>query len=149
MHLTITLLCTHVKDPNECDWNKLIRLTKFLNGTKDKKLRLSMDNIKCIKWYVNAAFAVHAKYKSHTGATMTFRECMVQSISWKQKLNMRSSTEAELVAVDDATVMILWMKLFLEEQGYTVEKNIYTRIIKAPFYWKRIDEGVWERGLRH
>ena len=97
---------------------------KFLNGTKDKKLRLSVDNIKCIKWYVDAAFAMHADYKSHTGATMTFGEGAVQSISQKQKLNTRSSTEAELVAADDAAVMILWTKLFLEEQGYTVEKNI-------------------------
>ena len=48
----------------------------------------------------------------------------MQSISWKQKLNTRSSTEAELVAADDTTVMILWTKLFLEEQGYALEKNI-------------------------
>ena len=97
---------------------------KFLNGMKHKKLRLSMDNIKCIKWYVDAAFTVHTDYKSHTGATMTFGEGAVQSISRKQKLNTRSSTKAELVAADDAAVMILWTKLFLEEQGYAVEKNI-------------------------
>ena len=36
---------------------------KFLNGTKHKKLRLSMDNIKCIKWYVDARFAVRANEK--------------------------------------------------------------------------------------
>ena len=116
-----------MKDPNESDRNKLIRLMKFLNGTKHKKLRLSMDNIKCIKFYINAAFAVHSDYKSHTGATMTFGEGVVQSISWKQKLNTRSSTEAELVAADGTAVMILWMKLFLEEQGYIVEKNILYR----------------------
>ena len=28
------------------------------------------------------------------------------------------------MGVDDVTVMILWMKLFLEAQGYEVEKNI-------------------------
>jgi hypothetical protein len=48
----------------------------------------------------------------------------MQSIARKQKMNMRSSTEGELVAVDDAATMILWMKLFLEAQGYDVEKNI-------------------------
>ena len=42
----------------------------------------------------------------------------------EQKLNTRSCTEAELVAADDAAVLILWTKLFLEEQGYTVENNI-------------------------
>ena len=74
-----------VKEPNESDWNKLIRLMKSLNGTKDNKLRMSMDNIKCIKWYIDAAFTVHADYKSHTGATMTFREGAVQSISQKNR----------------------------------------------------------------
>ena len=114
----------HVKDHNESDGNMLIRLMKILNGTKNKKPRLSVDNIKCITWYVDAEFTVHADYKSHTGVTITFGEGAVQSISRMQKLNTRSSTKAELAAADDATVMILWTKLFLEEQGYTVEKNI-------------------------
>jgi hypothetical protein len=48
----------------------------------------------------------------------------MQSIARKQKLNVRSSTEGELVAVDNAATMILWTKLFLEAQGYDVEKNI-------------------------
>jgi hypothetical protein len=42
----------------------------------------------------------------------------------KQKMNVRSSTEGELDAVDNAATMILWTKLFLEAQGYDVEKNI-------------------------
>jgi len=46
------------------------------------------------------------------------------SISRKQKLNTRSSTEAELVAVDDVSTMILWTRLFLEEQGYRVSRNV-------------------------
>jgi hypothetical protein len=48
----------------------------------------------------------------------------MQSIVRKQKMNVRSSTEGELVAVDDAATMILWTKLFFEAQGYDVEKNI-------------------------
>ena len=46
------------------------------------------------------------------------------NISRKQKLNTQSSTESELVGVDDASVMILWTKLFMEVQGYQIEKNI-------------------------
>jgi hypothetical protein len=46
--------------------------------------------------------------------------------SIRQKLNTRSSTEAELVGVDDAMGMILWTRLFLEEQGYEVrDTKIY------------------------
>ena len=46
------------------------------------------------------------------------------TMSRKQKLNTRSSTEAELVGADDASQLILWTKLFLEEQGYQVTDNI-------------------------
>ena len=45
-------------------------------------------------------------------------------MSRKQKLNTRSSTEAELVGVDDTMTMILWTKLFMEHQGCPVDKNI-------------------------
>ena len=55
---------------------------------------------------------------------MTMGEGAIQSGSNKQKLNTRSSCEAELVGADDASTKILWTKLFLESQGYTVKKNI-------------------------
>ena len=42
----------------------------------------------------------------------------------KQKLTTRSSTEAELVGADDAATMILWTGLFMEQQGYSLNKNI-------------------------
>jgi hypothetical protein len=31
---TIAVLCTRVKGPNEADWAKLVRLMKYLNGTR-------------------------------------------------------------------------------------------------------------------
>jgi hypothetical protein len=68
---TIAMLCTRVKGPNEASWAKLVRLMKYLNGTRELKLTLSADNLHCIKWYVDASFAVHPDYKSHTGATIS------------------------------------------------------------------------------
>jgi hypothetical protein len=123
---TIAVLCTRVKGPNEAGWEKLVRLMKYLNGTRELKLTLSADNLHCIKWYVDTSFAVHPDYKSHTGATMSYGDDngVVQSISRKQKLNTRSSTESELVGVNNVSVMILWTKLFLEEQGYNINSNI-------------------------
>ena len=55
---------------------------------------------------------------------MTLGKVAVTSISRKQNLNTRSSTEAELVAVDDIMGPMLWTRLFLEHQGYLVRKNI-------------------------
>ncbi len=55
---------------------------------------------------------------------MTYGGGRAQSISRKQKLNTKSSTEAELVGADDVATMILWTKLFMEAQGHTIEKNV-------------------------
>jgi hypothetical protein len=95
----IAVLYTRVKGPNEANWAKLVRLMKYLKGTRELKLTLSADNLHCIKWYVDAGFAVHPDYKSHTGANMPYGDGdgTVQSISRKQKLNTKSSTKSKLV----------------------------------------------------
>ena len=47
----------------------------------------------------------------------------VLSISVKQKINTKSSTEAELVGVDDAMTFVMWMKHFFESQVGSVDIN--------------------------
>ena len=42
---------------------------------------------------------------------------MVYSISSKQKLNTKSSTEAELVAINDSMEQVLWTRHFVVAQG--------------------------------
>jgi hypothetical protein len=73
--------------------------------------------------WVDASFAVHPDMKSHTGATMSMGKGSVYSSSTRQKLNTKSSTEAELVGVDDRMPQILWTRYFLEAQGYEVREN--------------------------
>ena len=67
---------------------------------------------------------VHPDFKSHTEAVMTMGKGAIQSIPRKQKRNTSSSTESELVGVDDVYTIVLWTKLFLEAQGYQVDNNI-------------------------
>ena len=54
---------------------------KYLNGTRDLVLTLSADQLNILKWYVEAAFAVHADFKSHTGVTMTMGKGTMMSMS--------------------------------------------------------------------
>jgi hypothetical protein len=76
-----------------------------------------------IKWWVDGAFAVHPDMRSHTGAVMSLGRGAVYAMSTRQKLNTRSSTEAELVGVDDAMSQILWTRYFMEGQGYEVKES--------------------------
>ena len=96
----------------------------YCNGTQKDKLILSADNLHIIKWYVDSAFGVHPDFKSHTSAVMAYRGGAAQSISSNQKLNTRSSTEAELVSTNDVSIMILWTKLFMKAQGFKIDSNI-------------------------
>ncbi len=122
--LAISFLCTRVQEPDEDDWKKLGRCLRFLRDTKDDKLTLEADGNNVISWWIDASYAVHPNMRSHTGATMSMGKGCPISISTKQKLNTRSSTEAEIVGVNDAMYLVLWVRHFLEEQGYSIKDNI-------------------------
>ena len=120
----VAFLTKRVRAPDEHDWNKLRRLLKYLKGTMYMKLTLSVDNMNTIHWYVDAAYGAHMDLKGHTGMMMTLGRGATMSFSRGQKLNVRSSTECELVGIDDAIPQIMWGKYFIEDQGYTVVHNI-------------------------
>jgi hypothetical protein len=106
-------------------------------GTREENLTLSADDLQVVRWCVDASFVVHPDFKSHTCAMMTLGKGAMQSIAMKQKMNVQSSTEGKLVAVDDAATMILWTKLFLEAQGYNVKKNIVYQDNKSAIFLEK------------
>jgi hypothetical protein len=55
----VAFLTTRVKSPDKDDWGKLKRVLKYLNGTKYLKLKLSVDNLGLLKWYVNGLHNVN------------------------------------------------------------------------------------------
>ena len=104
-----------MKAPTETDWKKLTRMMEYLKATSKMALKLRADDLQVVKWYVDASFAVHPDYRSHTSAVMTLDEGSIIAMSKKQKLNIRCSTEAELMGADDAATMISWTGLFMEQ----------------------------------
>ncbi len=67
---------------------------------------------------MDAAHTVDHDCKGHTGAGMSFGQGMALSYSWKQKIVAKSSTETELIGVDNTLGYILWACYFTEKQGY-------------------------------
>jgi hypothetical protein len=121
----IAFLCTRVQTPTHDDRNKLTRVMKYLRSTKDLILRLRADNLNIVKWSIDAAFAVHKDMQSHTGGVMSMGVGAIYSSSQKQKMNTKSSTEAELVGINDILPQALWTKYFLEAQGYGTNSLLY------------------------
>ena len=94
---TIAFLCTRVKAPDEDDWKKLLRLMAYIRDTKDLVTVYKPDKLDHVIWYTDAAYGVHEDRKSHTGGLMMIGKGALQTMSLKQKINTKSSTEAELV----------------------------------------------------
>jgi hypothetical protein len=116
----VAFLCTRVTKPDVDNYKKLKRMMCYLRNTKSLCLTLEAENLRVIKWWVDASFAVHEDMRSHTGATMTLGKGSISSASTQQKLTTKSSTEA----VDDAMPMVLWTRQFLEGQVYAIKDNI-------------------------
>jgi len=120
--LTATVfLSSRVLSPTEDDWNKFIRVLKYLHSTQDITLHLSLKDTLSIHAYIDASFAVHNDMKSHTGSVITLGLGAIYIQSTKQKLMSKSSTEAELIALSDALGQVIWTRNFLESLGYIME----------------------------
>ena len=102
-----------------------------------------------MNWYVDAAFGVHPDLKSHTGALVTMGRGAISSASRKQKVNTRSSTEAELIGADDVISQILWTKLFLKAQGYILKGNVIHRDNMSTIKLKANGKASSGKRMRH
>ena len=121
---SVVFLTTRVAKPDKQDWAKLGHLMSYVRSTLMLPLILGADGSGVIKWLIDTSYGVHWNLRGQSGGGNTLGRGFPVSGSTKQKLNTRSSTEAEVVGVDDFMPSILWSKLFLEAQGYSVTRNI-------------------------
>ena len=113
-------LSGRVQQPTEEDMRKLQRVLRYLSANPDLRLTLQVGDTVGVVQYTDASYGVHADGKSHTGSSITLGAGAVHARSVKQKINTKSSTEAELVGLSDEASRGLWCNLFLEQQGYDV-----------------------------
>ncbi len=99
-------------------------MVEYLHSTHELPLILGVNGTGVLRWYVDALFAVHPDMRGYTGGAMTMGRGFPLDKSTKHKLNTHSSTESEIVAVDNLIPQILWVHLFMKAQGFVVSNNI-------------------------
>ena len=87
---------------------KLRRVIAYTRGTTDDVRIIGADSLSKNYAWVDAACAVIADMKIQTGGAMSLGMGMSHGKSSKQKLNVKSSTEAELVVNSDYIPYNLW-----------------------------------------
>ena len=122
----ITYLSTKNHSPNECDWRKLDRVFEYLNYTQDKELLIKVDNLEVVV-YVDASYLTHDNMKGHTGGVIMLGEKggTNLAISRKQRILASSSTEAELIAIEEILQYAIFAKEIISEM---VDKEVRVKI---------------------
>ena len=118
--LPVIFLTSRVTKATREDDKKLSRVLKYLNGTADLGITLGADkdgNLR-IHTYADASFGVHPDTKSQSGILISLGKGGILCKAVKQKIVTKSSTEAELVTLSDATSLAAYQLLLLESVGY-------------------------------
>jgi hypothetical protein len=145
----VAFLTTRVREPDEDDWAKLIHLMRYLRGTMKLPLILSADGSHILKWWIDAAFAVHPNMRGHSGGGLSMGRGFPIVGSTKQKLNTRSSTEAEVVGVDDFMPAVCWSRYFMEAQSYLIKDNIALQDNKSSILLEKNGKASSSKRTKH
>lgn len=117
----MSVLASRAKSHKQSDFDQLMTVVKYLNGTKDLCLIFRSDGELHLGAMVDASFNQHSDAKGHTGF-LIFADLVgsaaILAKSKKQKTVADSSAEAELIAVHELVQHLIWVIGVAEEMGY-------------------------------
>jgi hypothetical protein len=116
--LPVSYVCTRVSNATEEDVEKMDRIMGYLKLTGERVMKIHCrDDSNGVTAYIDAAFGCHHDGKSHSGAVIQWGGATVLTVSRKQKIVTKDSTEAELVALSDLVTEVERSHEFVCEQG--------------------------------
>ena len=93
------------------DWNKVKRILKYLKGTVNFGILFRSDGVKNIEAFSDADYAQDVETRRSTsGAICKFAGGAVTWLSQKQRCIALSTTEAEIIAANEAAKDVIWLK---------------------------------------
>jgi hypothetical protein len=120
--LPVIFLTSRVTRATEEDAKKLRRVLRYLNGCPELGITLGADKAGEIKiyTYADASYGVHPDGKSHSGILMSLGRGPINVKTATQKINTKSSTEAELVTLSDASSKTAYQCNFMESLDFKI-----------------------------
>ena len=103
--------------PTEEDWKDLGHVLGYLKRFPEKNIIFKPKDMQ-LRGYADAAFNITNDGRSHFGYAISLGYSLVSTKGGRIKTIVRSSTEAEISAVNEIASDILWCRDVLEELGY-------------------------------
>jgi hypothetical protein len=110
----VSVLATRTAAPTEEDRAKLERVFGYLKKTKLLGLRFSKGDSK-LRIYADGAHGFHPEGSGQGGIIITYGSAPIYSKSWKVKIITRSSTETELVVLEEASTFPVWLNRLMQD----------------------------------
>ena len=121
----------------------------FLKRTIDDKRRIGAKSLTEVLTWIDASFAVHDNLRSHMGGCISMGTGLIHGKSAMEKLNAKSSTEAELIGMAEYLPYNLWLIMFLKEQGYEIANNVIFQDNKSAILMEKNERNSCTGNSRH
>ena len=79
----------------------------YLSEAKELLIRLKLDHLNVLNWHIDSYYVIHHDMKWPTRESLTTEVGIIHAKSIKKKLNIKISTECELMVVDDCMPQVL------------------------------------------
>ncbi|KAM7491962.1 hypothetical protein LguiA_034883 [Lonicera macranthoides] len=110
-------------NPGKIHWDAVKWILRYLRGTTNKCLCFSRGELR-LQGFVDSDFAAKIDHRRNTtGYVFTVGATAVSWLSQLQKIVALSTTEAEYVAMTEASKEMIWLKGLLTKLGFRQTKN--------------------------
>jgi histone deacetylase 1/2 len=117
---TVAVLSTKVKNPTVADARKLQYLLGYLKGTLNMGIRFLPGDQK-LRVYCDSSHGYHTNGSGHGGIVITYGSAPIYCKSWRLKIITRSSSESELVALEEASTFPAWLAHLLRDMHLSMD----------------------------
>ncbi len=120
----VGVVSRYTSNPGKQHWEAVKWILRYLRDTTEKCLTFKKDELK-LEGYVDSDFAGEVDHRRSTiGYVFTFGNTAISWVSQLQKIVTISTTEAEYVAVTEASKELIWLQGLLTELGFEQEMNV-------------------------
>lgn len=119
----VNSLASRASSPTELDWRSLLRIVRYLKGTRDTGLQFhKTESIELIA-HADASYnPLGSEGQSHTGYCFSLNNGAFHGSSTRQSIVALSSAEAEYCAIHSATLEITYLRDIIRDLGIIIDK---------------------------
>lgn len=121
---SVVFLATYSANPTQRDYHHLLRILAYVEHTKHLSVHYSSSASMIPTIYADASHHLHHDSKGHGGIIITLGSGPIAYRSFKLKLVTRSSTESELVALEEAATYASFLSQLLSDLHISVSAPI-------------------------